>query len=43
MHDTTYCLVLKSEMEEKKLKGNIVEIARSLRMKFDAENPKDNT
>ncbi|XP_023754008.1 uncharacterized protein LOC111902400 [Lactuca sativa] len=41
MHDTTNCSVLKKEMEEKQLKGDLVEIARSLRAKFDAENAKN--
>nr|KAJ0199675.1 hypothetical protein LSAT_V11C600301860 [Lactuca sativa] len=39
-HDTVNCSVLKKEMEEKQLKGDLVEIARSLRAKFDAENAK---
>ena len=39
-HDTTNCSVLKKEMEEKQLKVDLVEIARSLRAKFDAENAK---
>lgn len=29
------------EIEEKQLKGNLVEVARSLRAKFDVENAKD--
>lgn len=29
-------------MEEKQLKGNVIEIDKSLRAKFDVENPKDN-
>lgn len=41
-HDTTNCSVLKREMEEKQLKGNIVKIAQSLRAKFGVEHPKDN-
>ena len=40
-HDTINCSVLKREIEEKQLKGNVIEIAKSLRDKFDAENPKD--
>ncbi|KAL7603871.1 hypothetical protein Lser_V15G20002 [Lactuca serriola] len=40
-HDTASCSVLKKEMEEKQLKGDLVEIARSLRTKFDAENAKN--
>ena len=39
-HDTASCSVLKKEMEEKQLKGDLVEVARSLRAKFDAENAK---
>ena len=39
-HDTVNCSVLRKEMEEKKLKGDLVEVARSLRAKFDAENAK---
>lgn len=30
-------------MEEKQLKGNVIEVPKSLLAKFDAENPKDNT
>ncbi|XP_052621375.1 uncharacterized protein LOC128127078 [Lactuca sativa] len=39
-HDTINCSVLKKEMEEKQLKGDLVEVARSLRTKFDDENAK---
>ncbi|KAL7593465.1 hypothetical protein Lser_V15G35586 [Lactuca serriola] len=39
-HDTVNCSVLKKEMEEKQLKGDLVEVARSLRAKFDVENAK---
>ena len=39
-HDTASCSVLKKEMEEKQLKGDLVEVARSLRAKFDADNAK---
>ncbi|KAL7583074.1 uncharacterized protein LOC111911354 [Lactuca sativa] len=39
-HDTVNCSVLKKEMEEKQLKGDLVEVVRSLRAKFDAENAK---
>lgn len=42
-HDTINCAVLKREIEEKQLKGNVIEIAKSLRAKFDADNPKDAT
>lgn len=41
-HDTNNCSVMKREIGEKQLKRNIVEIARSLWAKFDAENPKYN-
>lgn len=41
--DTINYSILKREMEEKQLDGNIIEIARSLRAKFDTENPKNNT
>ncbi|KAL7613291.1 hypothetical protein Lser_V15G09109 [Lactuca serriola] len=40
-HDTASCSVLKKEMEEKQLKGDLVKIARSLRAKFDAKNAKN--
>lgn len=40
-YDTVNCAVLKREIEEKQLKDNVIEIAKSLRAKFDAENPKD--
>lgn len=40
-HDTINYAVLKREIEEKQLKGNAIEIAKSLRAKFVAENPKD--
>ncbi|XP_023737234.1 uncharacterized protein LOC111885182 [Lactuca sativa] len=39
-HVTVNCSVLKKEIEEKQLKGDLVEVARSLRAKFDAENAK---
>lgn len=42
-HDTVSCAVLKREIEEKQLKGNVIEIAKSLRAKFDTKNPKDAT
>lgn len=35
--------MLKTEMEEKQLKDNLIEVARSLRAKFDDENDKDTT
>lgn len=34
-------MVLKKEVEEKQLKGNLIEIACRLRAKFDADNAKD--
>lgn len=34
-------MVLKKEVEEKQLKGNLIEIAWRLRAKFDADNAKD--
>lgn len=40
MHETTNCSILKKEIKEKQLKGNLVEVARSLRAKFDVENAK---
>ncbi|XP_042751977.1 uncharacterized protein LOC122194804 [Lactuca sativa] len=40
-HETTNCSVLKKEMDEKQLKEDLVEIARSLRAKFDTENAKN--
>lgn len=42
-HDMISCSVLKREIEEKQLKGNVIEIAKSLRAMFDAKNPKDAT
>lgn len=40
-HDTINFFVLKWEMEGKQLKGNLIDIARSLRSKFDIENAND--
>lgn len=42
-HDTINCSVLKRETDENKLKGNLIEVARSLHAKFDAENARDTT
>lgn len=42
-HDTINCVVLKREIEEKQLKGNVIEIAKSLRAQFDTKNSKDAT
>lgn len=39
-HNTVNCSVFKREMEDKNLKWNLVEVERSLRAKFDAENAK---
>lgn len=41
MHERVKCSLLKRELEEKELKGNLIEVARSLRAKFDSENIKD--
>ncbi|KAI3493481.1 hypothetical protein L1887_41873 [Cichorium endivia] len=35
-HDTTDCAMLKREMEEKQLKGNLVETAKKLREQYEA-------
>ncbi|KAL7603323.1 hypothetical protein Lser_V15G16837 [Lactuca serriola] len=42
-HEIINCSVLKKEMEEKQLKGYLIEIAWSLRPKFNTENTKDTT
>nr|KAJ0226160.1 hypothetical protein LSAT_V11C100030910 [Lactuca sativa] len=36
-HDTIECTVLKREIDEKQLVGNIVDIAKELRAKFDED------
>lgn len=40
-HDTTNYSVLKREIDEKQLKGNLIQIEWSLRAKFDADKSKD--
>lgn len=37
-HDTSECTVLKREVEEKQMTGDLVEVVKHLRSKFEADH-----